>query len=345
MFTIPVVLWPSEMPAILALKGAWKSRMAALGAAWSRSNRPSFEAARERWLENNQRLTLPPGDAETTSLAATLAMYSERGRDNEARAVKALQDEGFLGELHRNVACWWSSDDAPRPVCDVASINVHRASPYRFHGELDAVTSAPDADGKRNFLEFKLRFGGLEDVVPPGDVAQVRAYLMMTQYDYAVLHEHVHGSGGVGRTTRIDRDDATWSRDYKPHVEQFVCDVRRCMRGALADESLRQAVLDAYCRRDIPPPVAAALQLVDVPIPEPVEPPEPSPERPARPLKTHHAPKAPKPALAPLAPLPPPPPTTRSPPPPPAVKRKARAVAKRVRECAPLPLVPSQLMK
>lgn len=196
---------------------------------------------------------------------------AQRATASASTSTSTPQEEEFKARFVREVPTF-SDMLAATGAC--TALMLHReqalaladavtcARPYQFSGELDAVSDSVDADGKRGFMEFKLRCGPLAPHPPAGDVAQVFAYLMMTKYDYGLLVEHQLGTEDtLDRETRIDRDDAAWARDYLPHVETFVCDVRRCMRGAPEDEALRQAVLAARERRHVPPPIAQPLSL------------------------------------------------------------------------------------
>jgi hypothetical protein len=271
---VKVVLWPSEVGAMLPdVQSAWMTRYKLIGKVWRRSSPNSYDGAFRRWCAAGQQLVVPSSVVEAVDAAGTkpksrmarlMAQYSAMGRDNEARAASAIEKQGFCGALHRNVAVEWHSDASASAASASALLfgDVTRAEPYSFSGELDAVPGDVDADGKRGLFEFKLRCGPLAPQPPAGDIAQVATYLSMTGFAYGELWEHRHGSDGSDdRKTRIENDAAVWERDYQPHIEEFVCAVRRCMRGSLEDEALRQAVFSASERHHVPPPALAEITL------------------------------------------------------------------------------------
>lgn len=175
-------------------------------------------------------------------------LYRTKGVVGEADTVQLLQLQ-LQGTVEaRNFGVWYSpGEDVGGPRETLASVAglggpIVDPGPYQLVGAVDVMVRR-DSDGASIPVEIKTRVGGgVVDPPPYAELLQLQAYLRSLQAPYGLHVQRRLGSTHL-HTVRVDRDDALWARAVQPQLDAFVCDVRRLLRGAVADEDLRHRVL------------------------------------------------------------------------------------------------------
>lgn len=208
-----------------------------------------------------------------TSKASIQSMYLEKGRTSEDETAALLSKVMKQDLALRNSASYW------RPgVGAVAMDRAHEVrrpgpitdpGPYAFMGEVDGwLTEEPYKDV---IVEIKTRMNGIPDAIPIKDILQVQTYMMMHDKERA-LHVQRAFATSVVVVNEIKRNKELWASTVEPAIVQFVCDVRKLLRGSVEDELIRHRVLSAVERSS--PPLMAPLP---PPVPKRARTPEPAP--------------------------------------------------------------------
>lgn len=287
---LSVSLWASELAAY-AGKDPWLTRNQALAKVWKRTSERSFRNARDAWLLRGQKpihftskdILSPDRNVVSVPSKTCIDPFLSVQTPEDVQAFRASRSPGDVVKLYRvkgklleeetaalfersigapvglrNSSVFWnpasrtgglSAQDVPvRPLGPITS-----PGPYFLSGEMDACMTTPPFENVP--VEFKLRMSGAVSV-SYRDMTQVQAYMSMVGSDRAFHVQRVFGSQEVLVTT-IHRDSAFWHDEIVPAMEDFVCDVRRLLRGSLWDEELRHEVLVASETSVLSPPVVS----------------------------------------------------------------------------------------
>ncbi len=305
----PIIkLWPAEVAAYMG-KDSRMSRDEALAAVWRRTHETSMLKVHKEWVARGKtarRITSAEVEARVftggpavatagpnnfrfthiqtredlqafcgnaaTSKASIQSLYLEKGRtgeDETAALLARLVDQDLA---LRNSASYWrpgvgavAMDRAhvvrlPGPITD--------PGPYAFMGEVDGwLTEEPFKDV---IVEMKTRMNGIPETIPIKDILQLQTYMMMHDKERS-LHVQRAFATSIVVVNEIKRNKELWASTIEPALVQFVCDIRKLLRGSVEDELIRHRVLSAVERSSPPlmvplPPVAAP----KTPEPEPL---------------------------------------------------------------------------
>lgn len=278
-----VVLWSSEIASYMNAD-SWQTRVQALGKVWKRTHECSFRDAREKWLLRGQKpmfVTNKQLLAEATAAAdpdtevkkkkyavdpyvgvqtaadvekfklekssrEVLNLYKTKGKLLEEDTARLF--EKVIGQPvdHRNAGVIWEPGfSGLRRTLSVRPAGpIVDPGPFVIMGELDGCLLQPPFENVP--VEFKLRMGskGISDTIPYRDILQVQSYMEIMGADKALHVQRAFGSQAV-ITTTVEKDQHMWDTKICPAIEGFVCDVRKLLRGSLADEEFRHVVLAA----------------------------------------------------------------------------------------------------
>lgn len=279
---VTVVLWSSEIAAYLG-DDAWLSRPQILAKVWKRSHEGSYRDAHDKWLlrgkkplrlTNKQILSEGLGEMLAASTCSTkqstdpylkvqtsedverfrkdhsqkevLKLYRTKGKLLEEETSQLFAESINQPVSLRNAAVLWDpslnagelrQDPSVRPLGPILT-----PGPYVITGEMDACLTSPPFVNTP--VEFKLRMSGIPSSVPFRDIVQLHSYMAMMGSKKGFLVQRAFGSAAVD-TTILDWDEELWCGKILPAVETIVCDVRKLLRGSLADEELRHQVFSS----------------------------------------------------------------------------------------------------
>ena len=183
-----------------------------------------------------------------------------RGKGKLLEEETALLFEREIGqpvEL-RNAGVFWDATTAAgqgglRPLQSVRPPGpILAPGPYNILGEVDGCLLQPPFANVP--VEFKLRMGaqGVSNSIPFKDIVQVQSYMEMLDAERALHVQRAFGTSTVVSTI-VERDRDLWTSKILPAIEEFVCDVRKLLRGCYGDEELRHTVLRSVESSKAPP--------------------------------------------------------------------------------------------
>ena len=200
---------------------------------------------------------------EKASSTDILRLYRAKGAMEEEATAECLALR--LGQpLHlRNTASYWRADcGLPAMPVDRATVHIRTLGPitdpgpFAFMGEVDGWLSQPPFEDV--IVELKLRMTRIPDDVSDADMLQAQTYMAMCNVDRVLHVQRVLGETDVVLTT-VQRNTELWDATMVS-LRQFVCDVRRLLRGGPEDVQLRHQALQAVetlpappLRQDLPP--------------------------------------------------------------------------------------------
>jgi hypothetical protein len=185
-----------------------------------------------------------------------LNLYKTKGKLLEDDTARLF--EKVIGQPveHRNAGVIWESgySGIRRPLTVRPAGPIVDPGPYVVMGELDGCLVTPPFENVP--VEFKLRMGsqGVSATIPYRDILQVQSYMEIMGADRALHVQRSFGSPTV-MTTTVEKDQEMWDTKIAPGMEAFVCDVRKLLRGSLADEEFRHVVLSAVETTIALPPI------------------------------------------------------------------------------------------
>jgi len=274
-----IPLWASEVGSYMG-EDSWHPRCKSLGRVWRRTNDAHFMAVLDAWKSNGRQfgsasssaapnLADPFPDVRNAADVAAfrkgctpadaLRLYKTKGHLFEDSLAAMLGEElGQPVEL-RNTAVSWRADSGAtasiatsvRPPGEITDPGV-----FTIVGEVDGwLLHPPHAN---TIVELKLRMQRLPPSPPRRDVAQVQTYMAIYDVNETLYVQSVLGTEEI-HVTKMSRDRRAWETEMLPSIRQFVCDIRRLLRGDVADMALRHEVLNAvdtdYPQMRVIPPV------------------------------------------------------------------------------------------
>ena len=278
MFNEPAVtLWASELSSYMGNTNgdasSFQSRTRALGGVWKRTNEAQFRAVMAHWRANGCMLQ---GDAAARQMhdpfpdvrtaddvrafckshpsADIMRLYKAKGRLCEdelvARFAQSIQREVSC----RHTAITWHSNQAPLKLRD-GVVTQRPPGPltdpgtFSIVGEVDGYLQ--DGPYAGSVVEIKLRLQELRQQVPLRDYMQIQTYLQLFQSPMAFYVQGLFGTEQL-LVKPILRNPDEWQRVIMPELREFVCDVRRLLRGAPEDMALRALVLQECNAEPLP---------------------------------------------------------------------------------------------
>ena len=264
---VTVLLWSSEITAYMG-NDAWLSRTQALARVWKRTHEPSFRDAHSSWQLRGQCPLLhasvgaqerarakdpflgvqTAADVEkfrsTQPQRDVSKLYREKGKLLEEETALLLEKELGQNVELRNAGVFWQPTAAKglRPLFSKRPPGpIVTPGPYTILGEVDGCLLQEPFQNVP--VEFKLRMGahGVSNSIPFKDIVQVQSYMEMLDAERSLHVQRAFGTAKV-TTTIIERDRDLWANKIQPAIEEFVCDIRRLLRGCFADDDFRHTV-------------------------------------------------------------------------------------------------------
>ena len=185
----------------------------------------------------------------------TLKLMRTKGITEESKTIDMLHGMGGVSDC--GAALWWAPGAkgvgiftaSPAPGCPLTGPVVD-PGPFAVVGRIDCAMNT--TDGHKVPVEIKTRMHGLapaDTPLPLRDRLQLQAYIQAMDAPWGLHVERVMGSDQF-RSTVVHRDDALWADRVLAGLRAFACDLRRVMRGGLADEDLRHSVLASLASTD-----------------------------------------------------------------------------------------------
>ena len=283
-----VTLWASDLSAYMGLESSFMNRKRALGGVWRRTNEVQFRAVQAHWKANGCMLAGEPAvrhmhdpfpgvaTAEdvrafcrTHGPADITRLYKAKGRLFEDALVARFEAQCGTAVGCRHAAVTWRGDTTVHGQCaaprgEFTAVRPAGAitdpGPWAIIGEIDGCL----ADGSA-IVEIKLRLQELREHIATRDYMQIQAYLHLFNMPQAHYVQGLFGTEQLLVKT-VERCPAEWQTVIVPALCDFVCDVRRLLRGADEDAALRSAVLQE-CNAD---PIPAREFVVEVPMLRPL---------------------------------------------------------------------------
>lgn len=181
---------------------------------------------------------------QTHSTKDVVKLYRTKGKLLEEETSTLFSDKiGQPVSLRNTSVAWEPSGDTTgiriepsvRPLGPILN-----PGPYILTGEMDACLTQPPFQNTP--VEFKMRMTGIPSSIPHRDILQIHTYMAMMGSRRGFLVQRAFGTMDVDTTT-VEWDEELWKGVILPAIESTVCDVRRLLRGSLADEDLRHQVL------------------------------------------------------------------------------------------------------
>ncbi len=185
----------------------------------------------------------------------TLKLMRTKGITEESKTIDMLHGMGGVSDC--GAALWWAPGAkgvgiftaSPAPGCPLTGPVVD-PGPFAVVGRIDCAMNT--TDGHKVPVEIKTRMHGLapaDTPLPLRDRLQLQAYIQAMDAPWGLHVERAMGSDQF-RSTVVHRDDALWTDRVLAGLRAFACDLRRVMRGGLADEDLRHSVLASLASTD-----------------------------------------------------------------------------------------------
>jgi hypothetical protein len=266
-----VTLWSSEVGAYLG-KDSWSSRDKALGNVWRRANDAHFRCVQDVWRTAGCRF----GQADTADTAARMRAAFDpfpnvktvedvaafRANATPDQVLKLYKSKGCLFEDEvaklfgasiqqrvelRHAAVAWRSDLAagvaagqrmcrpPGPITDPGL--------FTIVGEVDGWLLQPPYTN--TIVEFKVRMQKIPALAPDRDILQIQTYMNINNVEHAIYVQNLFGTAEL-QVQSMKRNVHMWETEVLPGLREFVCDVRRLLRGATDDKALQHRVLLAH---------------------------------------------------------------------------------------------------
>jgi hypothetical protein len=300
-----VTLWSSEVGAYLG-KDSWSSRDKALGNVWRRANDAHFRCVQDVWRTAGCRF----GQADTADTAARMRATFDpfpnvktvedvaafRANASPDQVLKLYKSKGCLFEDEvaklfgasiqqrvelRHTAVAWRSDLAagvsadqrmcrpPGPITDPGL--------FTIVGEVDGWLLQPPYSN--TIVEFKVRMQKIPALAPDRDILQIQTYMNINNVDHAIYVQNLFGTAEL-QVQSMKRDVHMWETEVLPGLREFVCDVRRLLRGDTGDKALQHRVLLAHETDQHPFLRSCPTVVLDPVASKPSTPPQPQPQPP-----------------------------------------------------------------